>query len=299
MDSHLINLRLQPIPEEVLLHAASDSLQKRLEQSQYRDTQDQRDEDTRMDDDALDTRRSDATVDSSSTSVAIGGRSCDADSDTDGVTNSVSCSVFVSSSSDTVSGNNSRKKTQYPALAPALPDVLQNTITTPQAAASCHVSSTMDDGNAVNILDIMKETKTSNVNVLVEDNQQNNELLYDSEKYAKCDKVKLKDSLDNFSRSSSLKRIKDNNLFISRSNKMSITSCSSNDDINGKSKRCNNLLEDGSDASCDVDHTAVHNSSKRMRLDEKNIQHELDRCQQQASCSHAGRLRLQSCVLNL
>uniref|UniRef100_A0A6A7FRF5 ubiquitinyl hydrolase 1 n=1 Tax=Hirondellea gigas TaxID=1518452 RepID=A0A6A7FRF5_9CRUS len=218
--------------------------------------------------------------------------------------NNSSCSSnFSSSSSSSSSINNSRKSERFLSNSNplSLPDVLQNSITISNSKSSCAVSSSsVDDAMqqqnspanlcsnspalAVNILDIRKETKTSNVNVLVKENQQNNELLYDSAKYAKCDKVKLKDSLDNLSGGDgSLKREKQfgNNLYLGKTQN---TSSASEDYANSKSKRSNNLIDANfcmERKLSELDDQNEQVVSKRIRLDEKNMQHQLERCQQQ------------------
>lgn len=324
MDSHLINLRLQPIPEEVLLQAASTSLKHTMQQQDAvaRPSQGSVQEAMfTMDDDgvnvatcSIDTSISRRKLTAMENEVNVGSCTSMRDvvsSSQIGLTSNIICdadlvrnkalsssgSACVSSSSDNVSdcSMNCREASDAEAAAVApLPDVLRHT------SAACDVSSTMDEEPSlhvadVNILDIMKETKTSNVNVLVKENLQNNELLYDSEKYAKCDKVKLKDSLENnLHRSSSLKRMKENNLFnLSKSCKSSSSSNSSigsnSDELSVNGKRCNHLLEEGAGGR-GVECAGDASLSKRMRLDEKNIQHALDRCQQQqhATCSHTG-----------
>ncbi|CAL4074730.1 unnamed protein product, partial [Meganyctiphanes norvegica] len=108
----------------------------------------------------------------------------------------------------------------------------------------------------VKLEDIMKESKTSNVNVLVKENPTNNEFLYDSEKYAKYEKTRLKNSVDNLSKSGN-KRVKEVNLLHEK------RECySSGLDLQIHS-------QDHSD-----DHLGLN---KRIRLDEKNLHYELEK----------------------
>ncbi|XP_042861119.1 uncharacterized protein LOC122246550 [Penaeus japonicus] len=109
----------------------------------------------------------------------------------------------------------------------------------------------------VKLEDIMKETKTSNVNVLVKDNPANNELLFDSEKYAKYDKSRLKNSLDNLNKSG-VKRVKEVNLLHDKRGYQPMDVEGEYDDLEDRQELAIN---------------------KRMRLDEKNIQYELERYQ--------------------
>ena len=154
-------------------------------------------------------------------------------------------------------------------------------------------ASSSSNSLGVNLLDIMKESKTSNVNVLVKKNQQNNDLLYDSEKYAKCDKVKLQDSLDNLSRGTGLKRVKEINL---------IQNCNNVSSYNEEytNKRLN------TDAPMDFDpvsldeetiHCTEQALTKRMRLEEKNIQHEQHN--NSLPCPQATPARVMECVSNI
>nr|XP_053639106.1 uncharacterized protein LOC128693452 [Cherax quadricarinatus] len=111
----------------------------------------------------------------------------------------------------------------------------------------------------VKLEDIIKETKTSNVNVLVKENPANNEFLYDSEKYAKYDKSRLKNSLDNLSKSGT-KRVKEVNLLHEK-------------------RGCHPMVIEGESDSEEVDNRDDISINKRMRLDEKNVQYELEKYQ--------------------
>lgn len=111
--------------------------------------------------------------------------------------------------------------------------------------------------------DIMKESKTSNVNVLVKDNPANNELLFDSEKYAKYEKSRLKNSVNNLSKSGT-KRVKEVNLLHEKRGCQSMV-------LEGE-------LE-GEFCEEDVEDRGGLAINKRMRLDEKNVQYELEKCQ--------------------
>ncbi|XP_045121962.1 uncharacterized protein LOC123510698 [Portunus trituberculatus] len=111
----------------------------------------------------------------------------------------------------------------------------------------------------VKLEDIMKESKTSNVNVLVKDsNPANNELLFDSEKYAKYEKTRLKNSLDNLCKSG-VKRVKEVNLL--------------------QEGRCSRVAVRSGAERDDGDERDRLTINKRMRLDEKNIQYELEKSQ--------------------
>ncbi|KAK7074137.1 hypothetical protein SK128_019422 [Halocaridina rubra] len=111
----------------------------------------------------------------------------------------------------------------------------------------------------VKLEDIMKESKTSNVNVLVKDNPTNNEFLFDSEKYAKYEKTRLKNSVDNLSKSG-VKRIKEVNLLHEKRGCQVQTVRTESEDEE---------FDDGEELAI----------NKRMRLDEKNVQLELERHQ--------------------
>ncbi|XP_018014152.1 uncharacterized protein LOC108671170 [Hyalella azteca] len=345
VDSHLINMRLQPIPEEVLLHAASSSLlrerqavpeltgtsrlkQRRLQglshsstssgfngavsleriSNDERDPRLNEDEDSRMEEDFDEFEGRGSYRDNINSSA-------DADStfpQSDLVTSAHSskkqashrvvsfnpCSpsgMLVSSSSDSAEAivsksdaphssnelinNNSTVAAKLPL---PLPDVLQNTIASNETNVmigmdtSPDVSSSLDTYcSNVNVLDIMKESKTSNVNVLVTENQPNNELLFDSEKYAKCDKAKLKESLDNLGHDVGDTALKDNNL-MSLSRKIMVQ-----ENLQGKKgKRSNCLLEPNSSVEGILNNLKENSdiiSHKKIRLEEKNIQLELER----------------------
>lgn len=121
--------------------------------------------------------------------------------------------------------------------------------------SSCSIPHT----SLVKLEDIMKESKTSNVNVLVKDNPANNELLFDSEKYAKYEKSRLKNSVDNLCKSGT-KRVKEVNLLHEkRSCQLMVLNRDSDEEE----------IEDR-------DELAIN---KRMRLEEKNVQYELEKCQ--------------------
>lgn len=112
----------------------------------------------------------------------------------------------------------------------------------------------------VKLEDIMKESKTSNVNVLVKDNNPpNNELLFDSEKYAKYEKTRLKNSLDNLCKSG-VKRVKEVNLL---------------HDGRGCRPTSSRSVAENDDGD-ERDRLTIN---KRMRLDEKNVQYELEKSQ--------------------
>lgn len=120
--------------------------------------------------------------------------------------------------------------------------------------------SDLPHSSLVKLEDIMKESKTSNVNVLVKDNNPpNNELLFDSEKYAKYEKTRLKNSLDNLCKSG-MKRVKEVNLL------QDLRGCRPTSSRSGEER------DDGDER----DRLTIN---KRMRLDEKNIQYELEKSQ--------------------
>ncbi|KAF2366092.1 Peptidase C19 ubiquitin carboxyl-terminal hydrolase, partial [Trinorchestia longiramus] len=343
VDSHLVNLRLQPIPEEVLLHAASSSLlrdrqekellgaarvkQRRLLAASQAsmntgptssvpsagNNQDD-DDDIRMEEDfdEFDRRngeKDDISVDADSTfssqsNLVTSAQSSRRPSSSNRVVsfNSNSCGMLVSSSSDSAEADASEcsasdeteglSNNNLPGRSPLpLPDVLQNTIDareTSKMVTSSDVSSTMDSSETkgsdvsldVNVLDIMKESRTSNVNVLVTENQPNNALVFDSEKYAKFDKAKLKDTLDNLGHDVGDSTLKDNS-FMSLSKKSLVLKDLT---VNGKKGKRSNCLLDQSVPIEGILNDLQDNSkiiaNKRMRLDEKNIQLELERCQQ-------------------
>lgn len=119
--------------------------------------------------------------------------------------------------------------------------------------------SSVSHSSLVKLEDIMKETKTSNVNVLVKDNPANNELLFDSEKYARYDKSRLKNSVDNLSKSG-IKRVKEVNLLHDK-------------------RGCQPMVIGGESDGEEMDERDEIAINKRMRLDEKNIQYELEKYQ--------------------
>ncbi|XP_068239459.1 uncharacterized protein [Palaemon carinicauda] len=140
-------------------------------------------------------------------------------------------------------------------------DKAQNTVSD-QEKGLCSTSSPNSSGAHIALVkleDIMKESKTSNVNVLVKDNPTNNEFLFDSEKYAKYDKTRLKNSVDNLSKSG-VKRIKEVNLLHERRGCQSVVG----------------VAESEEEDSEDREEVAIN---KKIRLDEKNIQLELERHQ--------------------
>lgn len=124
---------------------------------------------------------------------------------------------------------------------------------------ACLSGGSLSHTSLVKLEDIMKETKTSNVNVLVKDNPANNEILFDSEKYAKYEKTKLKNSLDNLCKSGT-KRVKEVNLLHEK------RSCNLSGDVNVSE------CEEGDER----DELGIN---KRIRLDEKNVQYELEKYQ--------------------
>lgn len=192
---------------------------------------------------------------------------------------------FVSSSS----GDGTRINNYKVCVKPSVPlaDVLQNTICSIDAAgdvssssvdhlAAKGASSTMALG--ADMLNITKESKTSNVNVLVTENAPNNSLFFDSEKYAKCDKAKLKNTLDNLSNEGLLRdaAMKDNNLSAFHKQNLSL------DEASGKKyKRSNCILEQSVSVEGIVNDLGPDGlaTNKRIRLDEKNMQLELQRSQ--------------------
>ncbi|KAK4307464.1 hypothetical protein Pmani_020768 [Petrolisthes manimaculis] len=117
----------------------------------------------------------------------------------------------------------------------------------------------MSHVSLVKLEDIMKETKTSNVNVLVKDNPANNEILFDSEKYAKYEKSRLKNSLDNLCKSGT-KRVKEVNLLHDK-------------------RSCNVTGDETVSDTEEGDERDELGINKRIRLDEKNIQYELEKYQ--------------------
>lgn len=127
------------------------------------------------------------------------------------------------------------------------------------ACSSSHLS-------MVKLEDIMKESKTSNVNVLAKDSFSNNELFYDSEKYAKIESKKLKNSVDNLSRGS-LKRVKEVNLLV--------------DKIDNSQHDTSSLVNSSKQIAEKTISSAGRNSvmalNKRIRLEEKNIQYEIEK----------------------
>lgn len=113
--------------------------------------------------------------------------------------------------------------------------------------------------------DILKDAKTSNVNVLVTEEQANNEIKFDSEKYPKHDSVRLRDTLENPNltefhnfdgKAVCVKRIKETNLM--QENLDFVSECSD--------------LSDSESSEC-------FNNIKRMKLEEqeKNYRMECER----------------------
>ncbi|KAB7496968.1 Ubiquitin carboxyl-terminal hydrolase 9 [Armadillidium nasatum] len=115
----------------------------------------------------------------------------------------------------------------------------------------------------VKLEDIMKETKTSNVNVLAKDNVSNNEFLYDSEKYAKVESKKLKNNLDNLNKCG-LKRVKEVNLLV---DKMDNSQIDSTNIINSSKNKMFST----------PGRNSVMALNKRIRLEEKNVQYEIEK----------------------
>ena len=122
----------------------------------------------------------------------------------------------------------------------------------PNSSSGAHIA-------LVKLEDIMKESKTSNVNVLVKDNPTNNELLFDSEKYAKYEKTRLKNSVDNLSKAG-VKRLKEVNLLHER-------------------RGCQSVVAQGDSEDDDTEERGDLAINKKIRLEEKNIQLELERHQ--------------------
>lgn len=137
---------------------------------------------------------------------------------------------------------------------------------------------------ALTLSDYMKESKTLNVNVLAEDDEEmNNGISFDSDKFARHEKIRLREAIDNLNTvdpsegkataNKQTKRLKTINVPVPADTNGDICSscaCSSSDD---GSHPCS------ADSSCDF------NGIKRIRLDssdkEKNVQFERERLQQQ------------------
>ncbi|KAG7159460.1 Ubiquitin carboxyl-terminal hydrolase 10-like 2, partial [Homarus americanus] len=127
----------------------------------------------------------------------------------------------------------------------------------PEKTENCDVE--FPHSHLVKLDDNIKESKTSNVNVSVKDDPANNELLFNSEKYGKFEKSRLKNSLDNLGKSGT-KRVKEVNLFHDK-------------------RGCQPMVVEGEFDSEELDNRDELAINKRIRLEEKNVQYELEKYQ--------------------